>query len=287
MIRNIKNILGRIRNLLFFYTGKAKNIYITEKMLWLYCWRKPIKPYAFIRVHNEIATIDTCMKSILPAVKGGVIGFHHSDEEDDGTRDYVLAFCKKYPQFTPVEYPHKVIGAGDKEYRNPNIDPHRKLDAYYNFIWDKLPKNEWIIKIDCDHIYNAKYVKDLCRLPFNEDECVFLSRLNLKVIDDEVYLIKGQELVEPGDSWILYNGDLIPKSPFGFYLEDNEDVYRAREKFSHNIKNHKRIFSILSNWHFPYIKKRRQDLMIDFNALEISKLYKIGGVNMKGDCQMI
>lgn len=108
MIRNIKE---KLRNLYSFYRGKTQRIFITEKMLWLYRWRMPIKPYAFIRVHNEIATIDTCMKSILPAVKGGVIGFHHSDEEDDGTRDYVLAFCKKYPQFVPVEYPHKVIGA--------------------------------------------------------------------------------------------------------------------------------------------------------------------------------
>lgn len=285
MIRNIKNILGRIRNLLFFYTGKTKNIYITEKMLWLYCWRKPIKPYAFIRVHNEIGTIDACLKSILLVVKGGVIGFHHSDEEDDGTRDYVLAFCKKYPQFTPVEYPHKVVWVGRKEYKQEGFDISKRADTYSNAVWDKLPKNEWIIKVDCDHIYDAKHLKNLCRLLIRKTDCIFLSRLNIHHCkENKVYLAEKKErkltnLQEPGDSWIVYNGDFIPKSPFTMYnniFEHLDYVWKLNC-----------IYSILSNWHFPYIKKRRQDLMIDFNVLNISKLYKIGGVNMKGDCQMI
>ena len=56
-----------------FYTNTRHRLYITETLQKLYAWRKPIRPYAFIRVHNEIKTIDACLKSILPVVEGGVI----------------------------------------------------------------------------------------------------------------------------------------------------------------------------------------------------------------------
>ena len=41
-----------------FYTNTRHRLYITETLQKLYAWRKPIRPYAFIRVHNEIKTID-------------------------------------------------------------------------------------------------------------------------------------------------------------------------------------------------------------------------------------
>ncbi len=99
--------------ILLFYLGLSKRLRITEKLQNLYRWRRPIKPYAFIRVHNEIKTIDAALKSVLPVLKGGVIGFNSCT---DGTKEYVLEFCKKYPQFIPAEYPYDVIPASNKLY---------------------------------------------------------------------------------------------------------------------------------------------------------------------------
>ena len=57
--------------ILLFYLGLSKRLRITEKLQNLYRWRSPRQPYAFIRVHNEIKTIDAALKSVLPVLKGG------------------------------------------------------------------------------------------------------------------------------------------------------------------------------------------------------------------------
>lgn len=36
----------------------------------------PVEPWAFIRVFNEITTIEECLNSIKPVIKKGVIGYH-------------------------------------------------------------------------------------------------------------------------------------------------------------------------------------------------------------------
>lgn len=258
----LKKLLKKLPwlNLVLFYLWPGFPVYITENMLWLYRWRKPIKPYAFIRVHNEIKTIDVFLKSILPVVKGGVIGFHDSDEPDDETRDYVLAFCEKYPQFTPVHYPHKLSKGRRKDDGNQRVISHKRLDDYYNFVWNQLPKHEWIMKVDCDHVYHPDYVEDLCRLLLRKNDCIMLSRLNIHHCkDDQVYSCQMPkydilDLQEPGDHWILYNGDAIPKSPFTMYVNDQNVPVHEHLEF---VREKNRIYSILSNWHFPYLKSRR------------------------------
>lgn len=227
MKQTLKNLLKKFSwlNLALFYLRPGTPVYITEKMFWLYRQRKPIKPYAFIRVENEIKTIDTCLKSILPVVQGGVIGFHDSDEPDDGTRDYVLAFCEMYPQFTPIYYPHKVKW-GPRSDKYDSLGPYFGADVYSNVVWNHLPKNEWVMKVDCDHIYQPYYVEDLCRLLVRKNDCIMLSRLNIHHCEDEqVYSCQWpkydiMDLQEPGDHWILYNGDNISESPFTMLRND-------------------------------------------------------------------
>lgn len=60
--------------------------------------KNKVEPWAFVRVKNEIKTIDACLKSILPAIKKGVIGYNDCD---DGTEEYILEFCKQNPGFIP------------------------------------------------------------------------------------------------------------------------------------------------------------------------------------------
>lgn len=273
MIEKLKSLVNR--NPLLFYTGLRRKLVVTEKMLWLYRWRQPIKPYAFIRVNNEIKTIDACLKSILPLVKGGVIGFYDNDQ-DDGTREYVLAFCRKHPQFRPLHYPHQVVSVGSPEYRDDQLDPRRRFDQFSNAVWSQLPKNEWIIKVDGDHVYHEGHVTDLCRLPVRQTDCVFLSRFNLHYFEGRFY-VRQDAVVEPGDHWLIFNGELIPDNPFVFEFVDDGEIYIAREAFSADFRRFKIIYSILSNWHFPRLKEQRQKYKLSrFVPFEEGDVYQGG-----------
>lgn len=65
-----------------------------------------IEPYAFIRAHNEISTVKTCMESIQPVIKKGVIGIHPSIDgsPDDGTHDFLANFCRENPGYKLIHY---------------------------------------------------------------------------------------------------------------------------------------------------------------------------------------
>ncbi|OOF35583.1 hypothetical protein [Rodentibacter heidelbergensis] len=257
--------------------GVPIKLRVTEKMQKLYSKREPVKPYAFIRLHNEIKTVDIALKSILPALKGGVIGFHSCS---DGTKEYILEFCKKYPQFIAIEYPYDVIPSGDKRYMNDNIEPYSRLDSYYNFVWSHLPKNEWIIKVDGDHIYDSDVLKELCKLPMRKKDCIILSRINLHCHNGECYIHEKYPVMEVGDHWILYNRDV----KFKFYKGWINGCFSAYEILPLPSLKRKKILGICPNWHFPVVKNRRDDfnvedwiLLKDFNVNEYIRKNKLEG----------
>ncbi|MCR1837646.1 hypothetical protein NSA18_07030 [Pasteurella caecimuris] len=263
--------------IILFYLGLSKRLRVTEKLQKLYSWRKPIKPYAFIRVHNEIKTIDAALKSVLPVLKGGVIGFNSCT---DGTKEYILHFCKKYPQFIPVEYPYDVIPASNKIYMEDSIDIKNRLDSYYNFVWEKLPKNEWIIKIDGDHIWIPEFLENLCRIPVRKKDCIILSRLNLHCYEGKCYIHKKYPILENGDSWILYNRNVN----FEFWRGWVDNKFEAYEILHLPKKERKKIFTVCTNWHFPIVKNHRNNfnrdewvLLQDFDIRKYLKEHKLEG----------
>lgn len=263
-----------MRNL-FRLILQSNHFYITEKIQKLFFWRKPIKPYAFIRVHNEIQTIEASLYSILNCVKGGVIGFHSCT---DGTKEYILEFCKKYPQFSAVEYPFDIIPADDVRYKSEDIDERMRLDSYYNFVWSHLPKNEWIIKIDADHFYIPEYLNMLCRLPIFKSCVVYLNRMNLHYEQGQLFIRKDAPFFEGGDHWIIYN-----HKDFYFELKKGYigDKFFAWESLVFRKKYV--IFGILCNYHFPILKKWRNFNPVDWIPLDefdFSKYFREH--NMKG-----
>lgn len=251
-------MLKTIFSFLRFYSTNKGDLFITENLQKLYAWRKPIKPYAFIRVHNEIKTIDASLNSILSCLRGGVIGFNSCT---DGSKEYILDFCKKHPQFIPAEYPYDLFPACDARYKEDNLDENLRLDSYYNFVWSKLPKNEWIIKVDVDHIWEAENLQKLCQLPIRKKDCVILNRINVHCIDNQVYINKERPLYEAGDSWILYNGE---KVNFILHRGWEENKFFAWEHLALPRKKRRKIYGVLSNYHFPIIKQHRNN----FNEAE-------------------
>ncbi|MCE3039554.1 hypothetical protein [Helicobacter anatolicus] len=108
--------------------------------------KSPLNPWAFIRVKDEEKTLKASLYSILGAIQRGVIAYH---DITDNSEKIILEFCKKFPNFKPYHYPYTI------KIKNPKT-PEEYLHYFYNFALSKIPKNEFLIKIDTDHIYDSK-----------------------------------------------------------------------------------------------------------------------------------
>lgn len=205
---------------------------------------------------NEIKTIDVCLKSILPVIKKGVIGYNDCD---DGTEEYILEFCKKNKGFIPFKYPYSIYSLEDKVYLTDE-ENEKKFHTYSNTVLSKIPKNEWLIKIDCDHVYDAEKLKKLFSLIRHNNDCIIISKLNMHYDGENIFVFKKGGFNEVKDHWIIKNKNLK------FTLNENyEKAPNGEIKFTATevlkVKNRNLIFSDLTNWHFPYIKQRRENII--------------------------
>lgn len=226
-----------------------------------YCkGKEPIEPWAFIRAKNEIITIDSCLKSILPVIKKGVIGYNDCD---DGTEEYILEFCKQNPGFIPVKYPYTIYPPNHEMYKKEGVEEEKKLAAYYNYVLSYIPHNEWIIKIDCDHIFDSNKLKKIFFLPQKDKDFVILSRLNIHVLKNRVYTIKNSSFVETSDFFIVKNDNLEFKNKI-FSTENKKfkacEVISRKGRKEFDIEKYNLIYGELTNYHFPRIKKWRENI---------------------------
>ena len=252
-----KEVLLKIRYI-FFYRNIEKKKRETA-----------VEPWAFIRVKNEIKTIKQCLNSISPVIKKGVIGYQKlsKNEIDDGTEEYILEFCRKNKGYIPYKYEYEVIPANDKRYLNlEKVKIENRLDSFYNAVLEKIPQNEWLIKIDCDHIYDTEKLKKILYLPKSKKDVISFSRFNLHYFNKKLYVLKGDYIRDPVDHWLIYNNNLFFTFKSGkkngeFYAWEQLDLKEKRRKNEINI-----YFTNLFNWHFPFIKNSRN--------IEKSKLIK-------------
>ena len=259
-----------------------------------YCKGTPIEPWAFIRVRNEIATIDSCLKSILPAIEKGVIGYNDCD---DGTEEYIIEFCKQNPGFIPAKYPYSV----DARYESrKNLKNEKKdLAEYYNYVLSFIPENEWIIKIDCDHVYDAEKLKKIFYLPKKENDIVVLSRLDLHYCNENIYTITRNPLIELKDNFFLKKKNLKFKMVSWEFERNNkkyfanvEALYRNGQNLTSSEieKNVNFIYSELTNWHFPLIKNWRngiKDILEDKEFILLSEYKKLAPIKTRVDIKML
>ncbi|MCQ2617354.1 beta-1,4-N-acetylgalactosamyltransferase [Helicobacter pylori] len=209
--------------------------------------KSPLNPWAFIRVKNEIVTLEESLFSMLPAVQRGVIGFNDCD---DGSKEVVLEFCKKFPSFIPISYPYEVMLKDC-----PSL--WHQLYHYYNYTLSFIPKNEWVVKIDCDHIYDAKKLYESFYIPKSIKEVVMYSRINFVVRDFEVFVRNDGDfgfLDAWGDHWLLYNDC----EPFEIWQHNGDTYEILKLKDKHHIKDKEMV-----QWHFPLAKKRRNAIVYD------------------------
>lgn len=208
--------------------------------------KSPLNPWAFIRVCNEAITLKSCLESILPAIQRGVIAYNDCT---DGSEEIILDFCAKYPSFIPAKYLHHIEIHAPKAQEN-------MLHNYYNFALSFIPKKEWLIKIDCDHIYDAKKLYKAFYLPKKSYERLVQSRINVCVKDRQIFITKDQNGVDGffsvgADYVMLFNKGLH----FNVWFPDKEckrflEVLHYRPaRLSYQIE--------MTNYHFPLIKNSR------------------------------
>lgn len=226
--------------------------------------KNPVDMYAFIRVKNEINTVQTCLESILPYISKGVIGYHKLSlgEVDDGTEEYIKEFCKKNKGFKLFKYNYEVYPANHEKYKKlESIPKENRLDTYYNAVLSEIPKGKWLVKIDCDHVYETEKLKNIAFLPKKESDIIKFSRMNLHFENNELFVIEKNSIYEPGDHWLLKNENIYFDYSTGYQPNyDIGDYQNIRFYFYETLKFEsfrKMYWTNLFNWHFPMIKNSR------------------------------
>ncbi|MCR6580107.1 beta-1,4-N-acetylgalactosaminyltransferase [Campylobacter insulaenigrae] len=233
--------------------------------------KSPLNPWAFIRVKNEAITLRASLESMLPAIQRGIIAYNDCT---DGSEEIILEFCKQYPSFIPKKYPYEI------QMENPQSE-NNKLHSYYNFALSFIPKEEWLIKIDTDHIYDAKKLYKSFYMIKNDVNALAYPRINFLVIDNIIYVqnVGDNGFIEGYDQLLIKNKDIFFKERMTSKsaqwidcqsIENN--LYSESMQVSKNVKI---ITSILMQWHFPALKIRRVEFQKKLAILTLEEFKKI------------
>lgn len=221
----------------------------------------PVEPWAFLRVKNEAQMLEKLLSSIEGIIHKGVLAYNPSE---DHTEQVILNFCQRHPGFIPFCYAHPIIPAHSVEYLKPHA-PEQTLAAYYNAALAHIPDGAWFIKLDADHIYDREKLKAFLYLPQHDNELIVLSRLNLHLIDNQVYIHQQYPYVDVGDSWMMKK---TPQLHFQMSIEALSDgSCRAYERLK-KAHNRTYIYTDCINLHFPAMYKQRQAHYHDWKSIE-------------------
>ncbi|MFC0308277.1 hypothetical protein ACFFHK_00965 [Gallibacterium trehalosifermentans] len=215
-----------------------------------------VNPFAFIRVHNEIRTVKASLSSIEGIITRGVIGYHDCT---DGTEEYILQFCERNKGFIPYKYPHSIWPADDSRYFDAQQPKNScyYLDTYYNAVLDKIPDNEWLIKIDCDQVYDRELLQATLKMPKNIKECIFIPRINLHYYDKKFYVLRNMPLSIERDHWLIYK---TPKLRFEMSIGIDSQGRKYAYELLQGLSDLYWIDTEVMHWHFPLMKSRREVL---------------------------
>ena len=211
-----------------------------------------VDPWAFIRVKNERSTLLASLESIVPVIHRGVIAYNLAPGEySDGSEKIIEAFCKQHPGFIPFHYPYFVEPAFSAEYLNKKLPFENTLAGYYSAALAQIPKNEWILKIDVDHIHHREALLHSFYLPKSTKDIVNYSRLD--VLRDNQNQLRVITYRRPGDQLLIFNNDLSFYNNAGYL--DNGKVY-SFEVLTHGKRNIPYCPECMS-MHFPFEKEGR------------------------------
>lgn len=147
------------------------------------------------------------------------------------------------------------------------ISIENRLDSYYNAVLSKIPVGEWIIKIDCDHIYDTQKLRECLYLPKKDEDIISIGRFNLHYEKNKLYVRKEHTFYDIGDHWLLKNQEIYFKFSSGY---ENGNFYAWEECV---IPKERKIYNTgIFNWHFPFMKERRKSSENDLMEFENYKI---------------
>lgn len=197
-----------------------------------------IKPHAFIRVHNEKNTLKCSLDSIVPAIAKGVVAYHDCT---DGSEEIILEFCRKNRGFIPARYDFFNL-YGDEPIAE-------KLTRYYNWTLSLMPRNEWLVKIDADQIYDSEKLKAAFRMVRTTKDVIILPRIQLHHANGELFVISDRPFNFSGDHWVIFNdGNMV----FEEWDKAPCESLVILDEFQRNVQ-----LSEAVAWHFPLMKSSR------------------------------
>lgn len=225
----------------------------------------PLNPWAYIRVKNEIDTLQASLDSVAGGIKRGIIVYN---ECIDGSDELIKEFCKKHQGYICVEYPYEVLGV---EHFRQERKYKKTLPEFYDFALSFVPKNEWFIKVDCDQIYDLEKLKKSFSLVKSFNDVIVYMQLNLHIFDDRVFIQMKDPVVEHGDHFLMCNRGIYFDESFMTSSEKKCKSYEILKRtFSSRIKKTQCVL-----WHFPYIKASRKDLAKIEDYVPLSEYKKV------------
>jgi hypothetical protein len=156
----------------------------------------------------------------------------------DGSEEIILDFCKKNPGFIPARF--------DDFNKFPNEKWGSRITRLYNFALSFIPKNEWLVKIDADHVYAADKLKKSFSLPQFEDDIVVLPKIQLHWDGKELSFLKNRPFSFSRDHYLIFNDESLH---FFTMLRNVERIDRDTRRC---------ITAEFTNWHFPVKFTRTQ-----------------------------
>lgn len=143
--------------------------------------------------------------------------------------------------------------------QNPQSDEN-KFATYCNFALNFIPQGEWLINIDCDHIYNAKKLYKALYLAKHKYDIVCIARIyGILVKQQEVFIANcptigalGDYFTNGSDHRLIYNKNL----KFEVWYPDEDTKQLFYEALTWKDKR-REIYTELNNYHFSLIKISR------------------------------
>ena len=183
---------------------------------------------AYLRVKDEIKTIEACLNSIDGVFDRIVI--IHSNEKDDGSVAFMNAWCQQRSTCEIHEYPHAVIPSHDKRY-DKAVPYENTLAAYNEFGLQFFAPNEWVVKIDADQVYLTERLKEFVSMVKQpENDGAHFALIGYNTFPYKEYFVKyGPVPINGlgGDSYVIQRKNFLKFSQIGYY----EDV-----KFENKLK---------------------------------------------------
>lgn len=161
---------------------------------------------------------------------------------------------------------------------NPKKEEN-KLYSYYRFVLAAIPKDEWLIKIDVDHIYEPKILFQSFYIPKTTRDVVIYPRINFiqerstgKILIQD---IGNKGFIEGYDQVLACNQDLDfieRKTSKAAQWIDNKSKQNELYSEQQVLPKNRILYSApLMQWHFPAEKLRRLDFSQDLELLSLAE----------------